>query len=207
MKFFKHLYLLYLSLIPTLALGAIGLRNDNTYHPAWWFFIFLGVIIYLDIVVEISPIPSKKSHLIALASIPLQLGIAFYNSATIWNIFAYNFIVQTIAMLSVLVYISATRLTQEKSDLIKKSVTIVLLLLLPTYAIFKIFIPIITQVSLSFNTLFLATALYTNIATLYAASKQKNRGDLYFGYIIIGIFSFIILGPALLHYTQNNLSY
>lgn len=203
MKFFKHLYLLYLSFIPALALGAVGFGNYDGLHKIWWFFLFLGVIIYLDLLVEISPLPSKKSHLFAIASIPLQLGIALYNSETLWNIFAYHFLVQTIAMLLVLLYISVTKMTAEKSEIIKKSAVAIILLVLPTYAVFRIFTPLIAETPFSFTTFFLATALYTNIAALYAASKQENRGDKYFGYIIAGIFAFIFLGPAFLHNVKN----
>lgn len=203
MKFFKHLYLFYLSLIPALALGAMGFGDYDGLHKIWWFFLFLGVIIYLDLLVEVAPLPTKKSHLFALASIPVQLGVALYNSETLWNIFAYHFLVQTIAMLLVLVYIAVTKITDNKSNLIKKSAVVLLLLLLPAYAIFQIFGPLFIKTPLSFTTFFLATALYTNIATLYAASNQENRGDKYFGYIIVGIFAFMFLGPALFHMVKN----
>lgn len=203
MNFFKHLYLLYLSFIPAFALGAVGFGNYDGLHKIWWFFLFLGVIIYLDLLVEVAPLPTKKSHLIALASIPVQLGVALYNSETLWNIFAYHFLVQTIAMLLVLVYIGISKITTDTSDRIKKSAVVVILLLLPAYAVFRIFGPLISETPFSFTTFFLATALYTNIATLYAAANQENRGDKYFGYIIVGIFAFMFLGPAFLHNVKN----
>jgi hypothetical protein len=199
MNFFKHLYLLYLSFIPALALGAVGFGNYDGLHKIWWFFLFLGVIIYLDILVEILPLPEKKSHVLALASIPVQLGIALYKNETLWDIFAYQFIIQTISALFVIIIMSFHDMHKNNDSQYSKYLGILILLILPAVAVYKIFGPLFITSTLSFTSFFLVTALYTNISTLYKVAQNTRRGDTYMFYILLGTISMFTLGPLLIY--------
>ena len=73
---------------------------------------------------------------------------------------------------------------------------------LPAVAILKLYGPLFGQLTWSWTTLFLVTALVSVLFnTIRRLNTSERKGsDEYFGYIIIGIFAFIFGGPFLYHF-------
>lgn len=202
MKFLRIPYFLYLSLLPALAMGALGQTLKSSVSIWWFVALFFGVIVFLDVVAELIPYPTTLSAaLVTTLAVPIQVVMALANFNNIWLIFAYQFLIEAAgALLGIAVY--ALLIDRDKFTVtIIKIIVAALLLAIPALTIIKLFGPMFAELEWSWNNFFLVTALLSaiyNTTRRMKTSERKNKDD-YFGYIIIGIFAFIFLGPFLYH--------
>lgn len=195
MKKLRLFYYFYLVLLPVLALPSRVVTEAEAVAGWWYIFLFLGVIVYLDVVVELIPFPKTWPQvLVTTFSVPVQLTFAFVGNENIWLIFTYQFLVEAAGALIGLVFYSLSKSQFE----IKKIVTILVLLLLPATAVIKIFGAIVSDTVWEWRSVFLATALLSaTITNLKRLKGGRNEDDLW-PLIIVGVFAFIIGGPFLL---------
>lgn len=202
MKFLRIPYFLYLSLLPALAMGALGQTLDDSVSRWWFVALFFGVIVFLDVVAELIPYPTTLSAaLVTTLAVPIQVVMALANFNNIWLIFAYQFLIEAAgALLGIAVY--ALFIDRDKFTVtIIKIIVAALLLAIPALTIVKLFGPMFAELEWSWNTFFLVTALLSaiyNTTRRMHTSDRKGKDD-YAGYIIVGIFAFIFLGPFLYH--------
>ncbi len=210
MKFLRICYYLYLSLLPTLAVGALGQTLTDPISRWWFVALFLGVIVFLDVVAELIPYPKTlPAALITTLGVPIQVYFALADFGNIWFIFAYQFLIEAAgALLGIGLFGILKAGHGEKPSweslltVIGKILVVIVLLTLPAVAILKLYGPLFGQLTWSWNTLFLVTALVSVLFnTIRRLNTSERKGsDEYFGYIIIGIFAFIFGGPFLYHF-------
>lgn len=210
MKFLRTSYFLYLSLLPALAMGALGQTSLDSVSRWWFVALFFGVIVFLDVVAELIPYPKTLSAaLMTTLAVPIQVILALANFQNIWLIFAYQFLIEAAGALLGIGLYGIFQIGEDK-QLSWKSVPAIMgkilivagLLTLPALTIIKLFGPMFGQLTWSWNTFFLVSALvsvlYNTIRRLQTSDRKGS--DEYFGYIIIGIFAFIFGGPFLYHW-------
>lgn len=208
MKFLRTSYFLYLSLLPALAMGALGQISLDSVSRWWFVALFLGVIIFLEAVAELIPYPTALSAaVVTTLSVPVQVILALANFQNIWLIFAYQFLIEAAgALVGIAIYglfyhhNEHSKLSTHKVIGIKILVA-GMLLVWPAWAVVTLFGPLFTQLTWSWNTIFLVTALLSAIYNTIRRMQTSDRlgNDEYFGYIIIGIFVFIFGGPFFYH--------
>lgn len=209
MRFLRITYFLYLSLLPTLAMGALSQTLANTVSRWWFVALFLGVVVFLDVVAELIPYPTTLSAaLVTTLAVPIQVILALANFNNVWLIFAYQFLIEAAgALLGIALFglfkvgPDGQRTWESILAIIGKILVLLVLLTLPALAIIKLFGPLFGQLTWSWNTFFLVSALLSalyNTNRRLQTSERKGKDD-YFGYIIIGIFAFILGGPFLYH--------
>lgn len=211
MKFLRITYFLYLSLLPTLAMGALGQTLGESVSRWWFVALFLGVIVFLDVVAELIPYPTTLSAALATTlAVPIQIILALANFNNVWLIFAYQFLVEAAgALLGIGVYAILIHPAQKTDNPFIKIITTVgklvagtALLALPALGVIKLFGPLFASTTWSWNSLFLVSALLSviyNTIRRIQTSDRKGKDD-YMGYILLGIFAFIFGGPFLYHF-------
>ncbi len=210
MKFLRTTYFLYLSLLPALAMGALG-QTLTADVSRWWFVaLFLGAVVFLDVVAELIPYPKTLSAaLMTTLAVPIQIILALANFQNIWFIFAYQFLIEAAgALLGIGLFglfktgEAGQRSWKSMLVIVGKILVVAGLLTLPALAIIKLFGPMFGQLTWSWNTLFLVSALISALYnTIHRLQTSDRKGsDEYFGYIIVGIFAFILGGPFLYHF-------
>ncbi len=210
MKFLRICYYLYLSLLPTLAVGALGQTLPDSVSRWWFVALFLGAVVFLDVVAELIPYPKTlPAALVTTLGVPIQVYFALADFDNIWLIFAYQFLIEAagallgIGLFGLLQAGHGGKLSWESLlTVIGKILVVIVLLTLPAVAIIKLYGPLFGQLTWSWSTLFLATALisvlYNTIRRLH--TSERKGSDEYFGYILLGIFAFIFGGPFLYHF-------
>lgn len=210
MKFLRVTYFLYLSLLPALAMGALGKVSLDSVSRWWFVALFFGVVVFLDVVAELIPYPKTLSAaLMTTLAVPIQVIIALANFQNIWLIFAYQFLIEAAgALLGIGLFglfkvgEDGQRSWESVAAIMGKILVVAGLLTLPGLTIIKLFGPMFGQLTWSWNTLFLVSALisalYNTIRRLQTSDRKGS--DDYFGYIILGIFAFIFGGPFLYHW-------
>lgn len=195
MRKLRFLYYLYLVLLPALALPSRAAVAAETASGWWYLFLFVGVIVYLDVVVELIPFPKTWSEaLITVLIIPFQIALAMGGKEEVWVMFTYQFLVEAAGALVALAIYSTGRAEFE----LKKLMAMMLLLILPAMAVWIIFGPVVTDTILSWRSVFLATALVSAVVTNIKRLKGGRNEDDLWPLIIVGVFAFIIGGPFLL---------
>lgn len=209
MKFLRLIYFTHLSLLPALAMGALGQTSLDSVSRWWFVALFLGVVVFLDVVAELIPYPKTlPAALMTTLVVPIQIILALANFQNIWLIFAYQFLIEAAGALLGIGLFGIFQIGEDgqrswKSVLtiMGKILVVVGLLTLPALTIMKLFGPMFGQLTWSWNTLFLITALvsvsHNTIRRLHTSDRKGS--DEYFGYILLGIFAFIFGGPFLYH--------
>ncbi len=209
MKFLRVSYFLYLSLLPALAMGALGQATSGGISW-WWVLLFFGVIVFLDLVAEVIPYPETFSAaLVTTFAVPVQVILALYNFENIWLIFGYQFLIEASGALLALAYYGLFKHgyggdvigLKKISELFTKKVLVAIpLVIVPALAVIKLFGPLFGELIWEWNTFFLVSALISSILTNSNRLRHGPiRSDEYMGYIILGIFAFIFGGPFLFH--------
>lgn len=209
MKFLRLIYFTYLSLLPALAMGALGQTSLDSVSRWWFVALFLGVVVFLDVVAELIPYPKTlPAALMTTLAVPIQIILALANFQNIWLIFAYQFLIEAAGALLGIGLFGIFQIGEDGQRswksvvaIMGKILVVVGLLTLPALTIIKLFGPMFGQLTWSWNTFFLVSALvsviYNTIRRLQTSDRKGS--DEYFGYIIIGIFAFIFGGPFFYH--------
>lgn len=190
-------------------MGALGQFNQPI--SRWWFVaLFFGTIVFLDVVAELIPYPTRLSSAITTTfAVPIQITLALINYQNVWLIFAYQFLIEAagalfgITLYALLIDSHDPRTSRfgAKSVMAIKLVIAALLLIIPAISITKLFGPMFAEFKWSWSAVFLGSALLSVIInTMRRMNTSTRKGtDDYFGYILIGIIAFIFVGPFLYH--------
>lgn len=201
MNILRWIYYTYLVFLPTLAVPSLVGQDLASVSWIWFVFIFLSVVVFLDIAVEVIPFPhTLVGALATVFLVPIQILFALFGKESLWVMFAYQFLIEAAGGLIGIALYGLFLRDGHKGDILKKIAVCIGLLILPAISIAKLFGPVFGQLEWGWRGIFLVTALLSSIVTYVKRmiEPRTNHEDLWC-LIIPGLFGFLFLAPFLYH--------
>lgn len=198
----RHLYYLYLVSLPGLAFAALHSRSIDEPRPDGLLRIllliglFLAVILYLGIIVEITPVPHSFVGILLLVAMPVVhvFGAGTQFDQSIWESLLSLFSVEATGLMLYILYLAVVHLPHEKDMAARIVVSSLLIIPACVSLALYVFIPLLRATEPGFfSYLLLFTAPLYVLAGHIVYSVRKDP----FQYVIIGLILTLLL-PAIL---------
>ncbi len=212
MRILRTVYFLYLSSLPALTFPAIVLHDAQKISGWYNILFFIAAALYLPLVNAHSSFPKKLlPAVITCFLIPAQLLAALWSDGapSIWSIVAYQFLVELSGLLLGGILMGIFGQTGSSTYTFRGKVFVVptatqwaslLLLAIPLFGILRMIGSfVVAQDALSWQSLFLFTAILTAARNKYAAYKADPTADGMENILpmVLGFLSLFSLGPFL----------
>lgn len=212
MRLLRTVYFLYLSLLPALTFPAIVLHDAQKISGWYNILFFIAAALYLPLVNAHSSFPKKLlPAVITCFLIPAQLLAALWSDGapSIWSIVAYQFLVELSGLLLGGILMGVFGQTGDTIITIHGKVFTIpsakqwlslLILAIPFYAMLRMIgVFVVAQDALSWQSLFLFTAILTAARNKYVAYKADPTADGMENILpmALGFLSLFSLGPFL----------
>lgn len=197
-KWLRRVFFGYLALLPSWAFASglwltDHLGGTENVSPGVLFGLFLAVVVYLGVELEIIPFPETRAQaVLTVFAVPLQLAVfTWLDQGTIADFLIFGW---TVEMVALFILLPVLGLLQQGKNLfsIKGVLVIGLLVLYPAYSVWSLLVMtgVYTGwVAWAGLVIGAVTRLFERIRNMIGDHRERNENNM--GWIIVGIFALI----------------